>query len=144
MQGFARVSFLGRFLAQKRHLAAGQIRIKPLVERCAGLRSEKRSLRPALNSCAYTIKTEVSLGGGPPTVSTLLISLAHSGEKYTLSSLATRCSASLERNRMSSFLLRKQSKREDWVHLPKLNSYLWIFVHLLLREVALEPKMQDC
>ncbi len=79
MQGFARVSFLGRFLAQKRHLAAGQIRIKPLVERCAGLRSEKRSLRPALNSCAYTIKTEVSLGGGPPTVSTRLTQLAHKG-----------------------------------------------------------------
>src|SRR5207245_231007 len=53
--------------------------IKPLVERCAGLRSEKRSLRPALNSCAYTIKTEVSLGGGPPTVSTRLTQLAHKG-----------------------------------------------------------------
>src|SRR6266571_7789981 len=99
MQGFARVSFLGRFLAQNRHLAAGQIRIKPLVERCAGLRSKNQSLRPALNGCAYTRKTEVSLGAGPPTVSTRLTQLAHRGENRTLSSLATRCSASLERNR---------------------------------------------
>ena len=77
MQYFARVTFLGRFFASKRHTAESQIRIRPLLERCAGLRSEKRSLRPALNGCAYTIKTWGSLGGGPPTVSTLLTQLAH-------------------------------------------------------------------
>src|SRR6266567_4880203 len=48
MQHFARVSFFGRFLASKRHTAESHFRIRPLLERCAGLRSEKRSLRPAL------------------------------------------------------------------------------------------------
>src|SRR5437660_10427947 len=69
-QGFARVSFLGGFLAQYREAFLGHFLVKPLLERSAGPCSAQPALRPALNSHPCYQKTqhgEQTLSSNPHT-----------------------------------------------------------------------------